>query len=549
MEIPITQKVLIIGSGPAACHAALQLSQKRTGIVLAEAGKELAIRAPSTPYEPPGVYSALCSSLANSEGIEVLTDTRVCRCQGGAGNFLMVLNQNGNLLQRTVGVIIIGVEPKIEANFAVYRLTPSDVTVSLSETGNALGGISVNNPKVAFLTGLHEESNALIMQEVMSHALYAQTALKGQAYVFTNNIKVGGDGLEALYQKSRKEGVRYFKFTDTRPEIVQDKTGGTRIELTDELVSQAFFLAPNITVVDETLRPSDLLDDLAQVLGLDKDSEGFLQANNIHRATTFSNRKGILVIGPARKIQSLEGQLADAENAAMATACLLAQPEQRVSANATIHPGKCTICLTCYRVCPHGAIRWNSRAIIMPEACQGCGICAAECPMDAIQIEPFTDQDIVSRIKEGKTPEPPARQGQFIPRIVAFCCNHSGYPAMELAAWLGYSLPLGLHAIHVPCAGKIDLDHVLKSFEDGADGVIIMACHKGNCCSERGNIYAARRAVVAREMLKEVGLEEDRIFFKNIASNMASEFFDTVKHAEKKIEALGPNPLKGASVT
>ena len=114
---------------------------------------------------------------------------------------------------------------------------------------------------------------------------------------------------------------------------------------------------------------------------------------------------------------------------------------------------------------------------------------------------------------------------------------------MKLAARMGYTLPVGLRAIEVPCAGKIDPDYIFKAFEHGADGAIIMACHEGNCFSERGNTYAAQRAAAVKELLKETGLEKERLIFKHIASNMGSEFFYTVKNAEKAIKALGPNAL------
>lgn len=536
-------KALIIGSGPAACYAALQLTQKGIGVILTEAEKDLSIKHHGTTYEAAEICSTLCSGLPNREGIEVLTDTALYECLGGAGNFRVALKQNGNLLARAVDGIIIGIEPKIEPNFAGHLLRRSDVTLSLSEIGSTLHGMSGNKPKVAFLIGLYEDSNIVIMKEVMRRALHVQTELKGQAYIFTNNVKVSGNGLEALYQKTRREGVAYFKFTDTRPEIVQDKGGNVKIKFVDELVSQPFVVAPDFTVVEEIIRPSDSFKKLAQVLRLDTDSDGFLQANNMHRVPVFSNRQGIMIIGPARKIQSIADQLTDAENAVMATVGLLARSTQTMRAKVTIHRGKCTICLTCYRVCPHGAITWDNRAIIMPEACHVCGICAAECPMDAIQLEHFTDEDIIAQIKQGKISGSTTAEEQFIPRIVVFCCEHSGSRALKLAAHMGYPLPFGLQGIEVPCAGKIDPDYIIKSFEHGADGVIIMACHQGNCFSERGNTYAEQRAAIIKEMLNETGLEKDRLIFKHIASNMGIEFFNTVKNVETEIKALGPNPL------
>ena len=53
----------------------------------------------------------------------------------------------------------------------------------------------------------------------------------------------------------------------------------------------------------------------------------------------------------------------------------------------------------------------------------------------------------------------------FVPRIVAFCCDKSGYVAADMAGSLGMALPEALNIIRVPCAGRIDAFHMLKALE------------------------------------------------------------------------------------
>jgi len=62
---------------------------------------------------------------------------------------------------------------------------------------------------------------------------------------------------------------------------------------------------------------------------------------------------------------------------------------------------------------------------------------------------------------------------EFQPEIVAFCCHYCAYAAADLAGSLRLEYPPSIKVIELPCSGKIDVLYVLRSFEDGADGVIV----------------------------------------------------------------------------
>lgn len=61
----------------------------------------------------------------------------------------------------------------------------------------------------------------------------------------------------------------------------------------------------------------------------------------------------------------------------------------------------------------------------------------------------------------------------FEPRIVAFCCRHCAYAAADLSGSLRISYPPSVRVFELPCTGRLDVLHVLHTFEDGADGVIV----------------------------------------------------------------------------
>lgn len=62
---------------------------------------------------------------------------------------------------------------------------------------------------------------------------------------------------------------------------------------------------------------------------------------------------------------------------------------------------------------------------------------------------------------------------EFEPEIVALCCHYCAYAAADLAGSLRLQYPTNIKVIRLPCTGKLDALHVLKAFEQGADGVMV----------------------------------------------------------------------------
>ena len=61
----------------------------------------------------------------------------------------------------------------------------------------------------------------------------------------------------------------------------------------------------------------------------------------------------------------------------------------------------------------------------------------------------------------------------FDPKIVAFCCHYCAYTAADLAGSMRMEYAPSVRVVKVACTGRIDAIHLLKAFEDGADGVLV----------------------------------------------------------------------------
>jgi len=68
-----------------------------------------------------------------------------------------------------------------------------------------------------------------------------------------------------------------------------------------------------------------------------------------------------------------------------------------------------------------------------------------------------------------------------------------------------------LKTISLPCSGKLELIYLLKAFESGADGAILITCKKGECRYLEGNLRAQKRSEAVRELLEETGINSGRM--------------------------------------
>ena len=132
----------------------------------------------------------------------------------------------------------------------------------------------------------------------------------------------------------------------------------------------------------------------------------------------------------------------------------------------------------------------------------------------------------------------------FDPKIIAFCCDQSGYAAADMAGNLKLTLPANVEIVRVPCAGRIEIIHLLKALEKGADGVLIFACYEENCQFLRGNLRARGRLSYAHKLLEKAGLEKERIEICHLATNSGLKLAETLRRKSEQLKTMGPNPGK-----
>ena len=127
-------------------------------------------------------------------------------------------------------------------------------------------------------------------------------------------------------------------------------------------------------------------------------------------------------------------------------------------------------------------------------------------------------------------------------KILAFCCNWCGYAAADLAGIQRIQYSDSLRIIRVMCSGMVHPEMVLHALNKGADGVMVIGCHLGECHYIDGNEKAMARAELIDELLEDFGFESDRFLITRLSSSEPEQFARTVDSMHKRIRQLGPNP-------
>lgn len=130
------------------------------------------------------------------------------------------------------------------------------------------------------------------------------------------------------------------------------------------------------------------------------------------------------------------------------------------------------------------------------------------------------------------------------PKIIAFLCNWCSYTGADLAGTSRMKYASPVRVIRVMCSGRVDPTFVIKSFQEGADGVLICGCHPGDCHYHEGNYKCLRRYHLLQKYIKQMGIQPERLRLEWISASEGLEFSQLVNEFSEAIKALDPSPVK-----
>ncbi len=364
---------------------------------------------------------------------------------------------------------------------------------------------------------------------------------------------------EKYYRMAREKGVIFLRFDEKNPPEINPEDSQLRVEVvtpSKEIIN----INSDLIVLSAGIVPPEENSELAKKLKVPLNEDNFfLEAHVKLRPSDFAT-DGIFLCGTARGTATLSESIGQANSAASRAVTILSKEVlETEGVTSSVNEEKCLGCGRCVEICPFNAIELiedtkqlgifttsGKKAHVIKAVCKGCGTCFAECPASAITMSHFGNKQIKPMVDEAlKVADGPIQvvEEAWSPRIVAFLCNWCSYAGADLAGVSRYQYPPNVRVIRVMCTGGMSKSYILRAFSEGADGVFISGCHVGDCHYISGNEKAYLRMDHLKNLLKMIGIEEERIEIHQISASEGKKFSESISAFTEKIKKLGESKI------
>ena len=133
-------------------------------------------------------------------------------------------------------------------------------------------------------------------------------------------------------------------------------------------------------------------------------------------------------------------------------------------------------------------------------------------------------------------------------KIIIFLCNWGPHAAFQTLQDQGADIPDAVRMIRIPCSGRITKALLLRSFEMGADGVVLLGCESGTCRYGSGTRSARDNTTETRRILDLMGIGGQRLQVSNFLPDQHRKLLDFLQSFTRRIQEMGPTPVAGRAV-
>jgi heterodisulfide reductase subunit A-like polyferredoxin len=412
-KISVIQRALVIGGGIAGMNAALGLADQDFEVVLLEKEEQLGgmVTQLTATIEGANIgdyLQELIQKVTSHPKIQVLTQSLVVGFSGFKGNFTTELLVGPGMYARKIehGVVIMATGAK-EYQPKEFLYGENERVMTQIELANRLEEKGAGDLKQVVMiqcVGSRNEENPncsrICCQTAVKNALHIKEENPdAQVFILYRDIRTYGL-LEDYYEKARRLGVLFFRFTADEPPRVESSENGVMVTFKDHILNLDLTVETDLLCLSAGMVAEDT-EELSAILKLARTAEGFFMEAHVKLRPVDMATDGIFVCGTAHSPKLISESISQAQAAAARATTFLSQSQLTLSAvTARVAGEQCASCLVCVRSCPYNVPRINADGVseIDPALCHGCGICVSECPAKAIDLQWYEDEQIMCKV-------------------------------------------------------------------------------------------------------------------------------------------------------
>jgi len=398
--IPIVQKVLVIGGGIAGMTAALAIADAGYGVDLIEKSDRLGGNLNWLNQTIDGLSLAdfltdTVDAVEKHPLVNLFLNSRLISFEGSAGQFYSTIeNEEQKAVDVTHGAVILATGGH-EANTAALGYGTHEAIVTQKELEIRLAENQIDPAQTSTVVmiqcvdsrqGARNYCSRVCCPTALKQARHLkQLNPEADIYILYRDMMTCGFS-ESFFTRARNDGVIFMTYDRENPPSVDTGADQITVSLTEPILKMPVEISADLVVLATGIVP-DFSDDLASLLGISKDSNGFFQEAESKWRPLDAMKEGIFACGIVHSPRSAT-EAADTGRAAAQRAIRLISnpayiPDKTV---AIVRHSLCSLCERCIDACPYGARMFNldhTRIQVNELMCQGCGACAAICPNNA----------------------------------------------------------------------------------------------------------------------------------------------------------------------
>jgi heterodisulfide reductase subunit A len=412
-RIPVTPAALVIGGGLSGMTAALEIAKAGYEVHIVEKEEELGghmrrIHHTLAGVNPQETIAKLKTEVQSNSNIKVHLRETVAEVRGYIGNFETTL-KGGEKVKHGAVVVASGA---MEYQPKEYLYGQHPKVIKQTDLGDLLadGGFDAKTVVIVQCVGSRDEEHPNCSRICCSTAMANALKIRKEhpetsVYILFRDIRTFGFA-EENYNEAARQGVTFLRYDPESPPRVTAEGDDLLVEIDEQFIEETITISPDYVVLNAAVHPNPDNKDLAQMLKVPQNREGFfLEAHMKLRPVDFAT-DGIFLCGLAHSPRLIDESISQALAAAARVNTVLSKPFiEAEGVVSVVDEDKCIGCGRCEELCEYGAPRLEEvspgvfKSKVNEALCKGCGSCVVECCSRAIRSKHFRSDQIITMIE------------------------------------------------------------------------------------------------------------------------------------------------------